>query len=105
MVKDKRYNIHPKKKDVLREREPPKSLRNQYQVINDTELKKSGKVNKINDNDIEVKAYTETKKKKTTEKPRRDIECPICKQGNCIEVDKGYYRPKYELIIEKQKQQ
>ena len=56
-------------------------------------------MNKINDNEIEVKSYTETKKKKTTEKPRRDIECPNCKQGKCIEFDKSYYRPNCELII------
>ena len=31
-VKDPRYRIHPTEKNILRKRDPPTSLRTQYQV-------------------------------------------------------------------------
>ena len=43
-VKDKRYKIHPSENIILREREQPKSLRTQYQVQNDTKIRRNQKV-------------------------------------------------------------
>ena len=49
-VKDKRYSIHPEDNNILRERKQPKSLNTQYQVINETRIRKNQK-NVENDSD------------------------------------------------------
>ena len=49
-VKDHRYKIHPTENIILRRRDEPKSLRTQYQVQNETQIRKNQKVIK-NDND------------------------------------------------------
>ena len=49
-VKDHRYRIHPTENILLGEREPPKSLRTQYQVQNETQIRKNQK-DIENDND------------------------------------------------------
>ena len=43
-VKDHRYKIHPTKSFILLKRDPPQSLRTQYQVQNNTQIKKNQKV-------------------------------------------------------------
>ena len=43
-VKDKRYKIHPSENIILREREEPKSLRTQYQIQNNTKIRRNQKV-------------------------------------------------------------
>ena len=40
-VKDHRYKIHPTEKIILRKRDPPTSLRTQYQVQNQTQIRKN----------------------------------------------------------------
>ena len=42
-VKDHRYKIHPTENIILRKRYPPISLRTQYQVQNETRIRKSQK--------------------------------------------------------------
>ena len=49
-VHDRRYGIHPTENIILRKRDEPKSLRTQYQVQNETKIRKNQKVIK-NDND------------------------------------------------------
>ena len=49
-VKDRRYQIHPTEKIILRKRDPPTSLRTQYQVQKETKIRKNQKVFK-NDKD------------------------------------------------------
>ena len=49
-VKDHRYKIHPTENNILSLRDEPKSLRTQYQVQNDTQIRKNKKVTR-NDND------------------------------------------------------
>ena len=39
-VKDHRYKIHPTENIILRKRDEPKSLRTQYQVQNETQIRK-----------------------------------------------------------------
>ena len=56
-VKDHRYKIHLTEKIILRKRYPPKSLRNQYQVQNNTEIKKNQEVIKKDNDYLEVKIY------------------------------------------------
>ena len=45
-VKDHRYIIHPTENIILRKRDPPKSLRTQYQVQHETHIRRNKKVNK-----------------------------------------------------------
>ena len=40
-VKEKRYRIHSTENNLLGFRDEPKSLRNQYQVQNETQIRKS----------------------------------------------------------------
>ena len=49
-VKDHRYKIHPTEIFTLRKRDPPTSLRTQYQVQNEIQIRKNQKVIK-NDTD------------------------------------------------------
>ena len=39
VLQDKRYNFHPTENLILRQRKEPKSLRTQYQVINQNKTK------------------------------------------------------------------
>ena len=59
-VKDKRYFIHPTENNMLRKRDPPISLRTQYQVQNETQIRKNQKALE-NDNEIVVKIYPKNK--------------------------------------------
>ena len=43
-VKDHGYRIHPSENVILRERDPPKSPRTQYQVQIETQIRKNQKV-------------------------------------------------------------
>ena len=52
-VKDHRYKIHPTENIILRLRDEPKSLRTQYQVQNETQIRRNQTVIK-NDNDLLV---------------------------------------------------
>ena len=49
-VKDHLYKIHPTEIIILRKRDPPTTLRTQYQVQNETKIGRNQKVIK-NDND------------------------------------------------------
>ena len=61
-VKDHRYRVHPTEKTMLRKRDPPTSLRTQYQVQNQTHIRKNQKVIKNDNKELIVKNYH----KKTT---------------------------------------
>ena len=52
-VKDKRYRIHPTENIIFRKRDTPQSIRTQYQVRNETQIRRNQKVIK-NDNDQSV---------------------------------------------------
>ena len=52
-VKDKRYIIHPTENIILRDRRPPKSPGNHYQVKNEIQFRKNQKIIK-NDNEALV---------------------------------------------------
>ena len=60
-VKDHRYRIHPTKCIILRKRDPPTSLRTQYQVQNETQIRKNQKVIKNDKEQLIVKNYSRTK--------------------------------------------
>ena len=106
-VKDNRYKIHPTENIILRKRDPPKSLRTQYQVINRTQIGTNQR--KIRNDNIQliVKNYPKNKNKQPNIQQRKfDLpNCPSCKQNNWLEFDKGYYCKNCEYNINKQKHQ
>ena len=91
-VKDHRNRIHPTENIILRRRDEPKSLRTQYQVQNETQIRKNQKVIKIDNNKLIVKNYPKNKNKQPIiqqqkiKQPNR----PTCKENIWLEFDKGY---------------
>ena len=78
-VKDHRYKIHRTENIILRKRDPPFSLRTQYQVQHKTQIKKNPKVIK-NDNDQLVKSYPEKKQPVIQQQSKlKQPNCPSCK--------------------------
>ena len=106
-VKDHRYKIHPTENIILRKRDPPKSLRTQYQVQNETQIRKNQKVIKNDNNQLVIKNYPKNKNKQPIiqQQKFKPPNCPSCKQNNWLEFDKGYYCRNCEYIINKQKHQ
>ena len=103
-VKDHRYKIHPTENIILRKRDPPTSLRTQYQVQNQTQIRKNQKVVE-NNGKLEVKNYPKNKQSITQQQKFKLPNCPSCKQNNWLEFDKGFYCQNCEYIINKQKHQ
>ena len=97
-VKDHRYRIHPTENIILRKRDPPKSLRTQYQVQNETQIRNQKVVK--NEDQLIVKNYPRNKKQPIQQQLPN---CPSCKQNTWLEFDKGYYCTNCEYIINKQK--
>ena len=56
-VKNHRYKIHPTGNIILRKRDQPKSLRTQYQVQNETQIRRNQKVIKNDNDQLAVKNY------------------------------------------------
>ena len=83
-VKDHRYKTHPLENIILRLKDPPKSLRTQYQVQNDTQIRKNQKVIKNENYELEVKQYPKSKQP-IIQQPK----CPSCKRSIWLEFDKG----------------
>ena len=102
-VKDLRYKIHPTENIILRKRDPPTSLRTQYQVQNETQIRKNQKVIKNDNDELIVKNYPKNKNKQPNIQQLPN--CPSCKQNNWLEFDKGFYCRNCEYIINKQKHQ
>ena len=94
-VKGQRYKIHSTDNIILRKRDQPKSLRTQYQVQNETQIRKNQKVIRNDNNQLVVKNYPENTLPN----------CPSCKQNKWLEFDKGYYCKNCENIVNKQKHQ
>ena len=104
-VKDHRYKIHPTENIILRKRDEPKSLRTQYQVQNEAQIRKNQKVIKNDNNEQVVKNYPKNKQPIIQQQKFKPPNCPSCKQNNWLEFDKGYYCTNCEFIINKQKHQ
>ena len=104
-VKDHRYKIHPTENIILRLRDEPKSLRTQYQVQNETQIRKNQKVIKNDNDQLVVKNYPKNKQPIIQQQKFKPPNCPSCKQNNWLEFDKGYYCRNCEYIINKQKHQ
>ena len=104
-VKDHRYKIHPTENIILRKRDPPSSLRTQYQVQNETQIRRNQKVIKNDNYQLVVKNYSKNKLPIIQQQKFKLPNCPSCKQNNWLEFDKGYYCRNCEYIINKKKHQ
>ena len=102
-VKDHRYRIHPTENIILRKRDEPKSLRTQYQVQKETQIRKNQKVIKNDNDQLVVKNYPKKNKQPSIQK--RLPNCPSCKQNTSLGFDKCYYCTNCEYIINKQRHQ
>ena len=103
-VKDYRYKIHPTENIILRKRDPPTSLRTQYQVQNETKIRRNQKVIKNDNDQLVVKNYPKNINKQSIIQKQLP-NCPSCKQNTWLEFDKGWYCRNCEYIINKQKHQ
>ena len=74
-VKNIRYRIHPTENIKLGLRHPPTSARTQYQVQNDTQIRKNQKVVEIDNDELKVKNNT---KKKHPIQQRHKFKLPYC---------------------------
>ena len=78
-------------------------MRTQYQVQNQTKIRRNQKIVK-NDDQLIVKNYPKNKKQPIQQQPKLP-NCPSCKRNNWLEFDKSYYCKNCEYIINKQKHQ
>ena len=60
-VKDHRYKIYPIENIIITKGDPPSSLRTQYQVQNETQIRRNQKLIKIDNDELEVKNYPKNK--------------------------------------------
>ena len=106
-VKDQRYRIHPTEIIILRKRDSPFSLRTQFQVQNETRIRKNQNVIKNDEDELLVKKYLKNKQPffQNQQQKFKPPDCPTYKQITCLEFDKGYYCRNCEYIINKQKHQ
>ena len=95
-MKDHRYKIHPTENFIIRKPDPPTSLRTQYQIQNETQIRKNQNDVKNDDDQLVVNNYPKNKQLPN---------CPSFKRNNWLEFDKGYYCKNCEYIVNKQKHQ
>ena len=79
-MKDHRYKTHPTENFILRKRDPPTSLRTQYQVQNETQIGKNPKVIKNDNDQLVVKIYPKNKQPNIQQQKFTPPNCPTCKQ-------------------------
>ena len=89
-MKDHRYKIHPTENIILRKRDPPTSLRTQYQVQNETQIRKNQKVIKNDNNRLIVESYPRKNQPIIQQQKFKPPNCHKCKQNFWLEFDKGY---------------
>ena len=105
-VKGHRYKIHPTENLIIRKRDPPQSLRTQYQVQNETQIRKNQKDIRDDNNQLVVKNCPKNKKKPIIQQPNyKPPNCPSCKQSIWLKFDKGWFCLSCKYIINKQKHQ
>ena len=102
-VRGHRYKNHPTEKIILRKRDPATSLRTQYQVQNETQIRRNQKVIKNDNDQLIVRNYPKIKQPIQQQSKFKPPNCPSCKQNIRLEIDKGYYCRNCEYIINKQK--
>ena len=102
-VKDHRYKIHPIESIILGLRDPPQSLRTQYQEKNITQIRINQKVKKNDNDQLVVKKYP-IKKQPIIQQPKfKSPNWPSCKRNHWLEFDKGWHCQICEYISNEQK--
>ena len=87
-VRDHRYRNHLIENNILRKRDPPTSLRTQYQIQNETQIRKNQKVIRDGNNELVVKNYPKHKQS-ITQQPKFTLpNCPSCIKNIWLEFDK-----------------
>ena len=87
-VKDRRCKNHPTENIILRQRDPPTSLRTQYQIQNKTLIEKNQKVIKNDNHQLVVKIFP--KNNQQQQQPKfKPPKCSNCKRNNWLEFDKS----------------
>ena len=104
-VKDDRNIIHPSENIISRKRDPPTSLRTQYQVQKNSQIRRNQKVIKNDNNDLIVKNYPKNKQPIFQQQNYKPRYCPTCKRINWSEFDKGCFCKNCGYIIKKQNYQ
>ena len=89
-VEDHRYKCHPTENIILRKRDPPTSVRTQYQLQNETRFSRNQKIIKNDNDQVVVKNYPENKQPIIQQQKTTLPNCPSCKRNNWLEFDKGY---------------
>ena len=95
-----RYRIHPTENVILGLQDKPKSLRIQYQVQNEVQIRKNQKIIRNDKDELIVKNYPKIKRS-ITQQPN----CPSCKRNAWLEIDEGYYCKNCEYVYTKQEHQ
>ena len=80
-VKDHRYRIHPTENIILRKRGPPTSLRIQYQVQNETQIRRNQKVIKNENDESVVTNYLKNKQPIIQQRDFKPPNFPSCKRN------------------------
>ena len=88
-VKDQRYVFHPTGKIILRKKDPPISIRTQYQAQSETQIRKNQKNFRMKINELVVKNYAKNKQSIHQQPKIKPPNCPSCKRNNSLEFDKG----------------
>ena len=79
-VKDNRYRIHPTENLILRKRDLPTSLRTQYQIQNETQIRENQKVIKNDNDQLVFKKHPKNKNKQPIIQQQKLTlpNCPSC---------------------------
>ena len=88
-VKNSRYEIHPTENIVLRKQYPPNSLRTQYQIQINTQIRNNQKVIKNYNDELIVQNYPRNKQPIKEQQKPKPPKCPSCKRKNWLEFDKS----------------
>ena len=83
-VKDHRYKIHPTENIISRKRDPLTSLRTQYQVQNETRIRRNQKVIKNDNDQLIVKNYPKNEQPIIQQQKFKPPNCPSCKQNKIL---------------------
>ena len=90
---------------IFQNADPPTSLRTQYQVQNETKIRRNQKVIRNDNDQLIVKNYPKNNQPIIQQQKFKPPNCPTCKQNTWLEFDKGYCCTNCEYIINKQKHQ
>ena len=90
-VKDHRYDFRPAENKILRKRNLPISLRTQYQVQNDTQIKENQEDIKNDNDELIIRNYPKNKQPLIQQPKLKPPDCSSCKRNNWLEFNQGWY--------------